>query len=264
MPFNSEPAIPSTAPPTGLTDAELDELDTLLGQTPEPLEPLDLVMLDGYLCGVIVQPTLHDAVEWLPRVYDVEGRPLPEGTDEAWRERTTALVVKRYQALNRELAEDGSFEPVIALDEPPDADDARDDEACDDEDDESDDFSEVSRPLAPWVSGFLLACEAFPALIDRDDDEVQVAFAHIWRHAPAHTDDDREFVAEMAREVPLDSVDDAIDDLVGAVATLDELTREERYRVETVRRDAPKPGRNDPCPCGSGRKYKQCCGAVAP
>jgi SEC-C motif-containing protein len=27
-----------------------------------------------------------------------------------------------------------------------------------------------------------------------------------------------------------------------------------------VRRAAPKVGRNDPCPCGSGRKYKQCCG----
>jgi uncharacterized protein len=25
------------------------------------------------------------------------------------------------------------------------------------------------------------------------------------------------------------------------------------------RRDAPKIGRNDPCPCGSGKKYKQCC-----
>ncbi len=28
----------------------------------------------------------------------------------------------------------------------------------------------------------------------------------------------------------------------------------------TVRRTAPKVGRNDPCPCGSGKKYKQCCG----
>ena len=27
-------------------------------------------------------------------------------------------------------------------------------------------------------------------------------------------------------------------------------------------RNAPKPGRNDPCPCGSGRKYKQCHGAA--
>lgn len=29
----------------------------------------------------------------------------------------------------------------------------------------------------------------------------------------------------------------------------------------TIRRGAPAPGRNDPCPCGSGRKYKRCCGA---
>jgi preprotein translocase subunit SecA len=28
----------------------------------------------------------------------------------------------------------------------------------------------------------------------------------------------------------------------------------------TVRRDQPKVGRNDPCPCGSGKKFKQCCG----
>ena len=29
----------------------------------------------------------------------------------------------------------------------------------------------------------------------------------------------------------------------------------------TIRRDVPKVGRNDPCPCGSGKKYKQCHGA---
>ena len=31
--------------------------------------------------------------------------------------------------------------------------------------------------------------------------------------------------------------------------------------VRTVRRDSPKVGRNDPCPCGSGKKYKKCHGA---
>ena len=29
---------------------------------------------------------------------------------------------------------------------------------------------------------------------------------------------------------------------------------------EPKRREEPKVGRNDPCPCGSGKKYKQCCG----
>lgn len=31
-------------------------------------------------------------------------------------------------------------------------------------------------------------------------------------------------------------------------------------KVETVVHDGPKIGRNDPCPCGSGKKYKKCCG----
>jgi preprotein translocase subunit SecA len=30
-----------------------------------------------------------------------------------------------------------------------------------------------------------------------------------------------------------------------------------------VRRDTPKVGRNEPCPCGSGKKFKNCCGRVA-
>ncbi|WP_027367161.1 preprotein translocase subunit SecA [Desulfocurvibacter africanus] len=31
---------------------------------------------------------------------------------------------------------------------------------------------------------------------------------------------------------------------------------------QPVKREAPKVGRNDPCPCGSGKKYKKCCGAA--
>ena len=31
-------------------------------------------------------------------------------------------------------------------------------------------------------------------------------------------------------------------------------------KVQTFRREAPKVGRNDPCRCGSGRKFKKCCG----
>jgi preprotein translocase subunit SecA len=30
-----------------------------------------------------------------------------------------------------------------------------------------------------------------------------------------------------------------------------------------LRREVPKVGRNDPCPCGSGKKYKNCCGRMA-
>jgi SEC-C motif domain protein len=33
---------------------------------------------------------------------------------------------------------------------------------------------------------------------------------------------------------------------------------------ETIVREGPKIGRNDPCPCGSGKKYKKCCGVDRP
>ncbi len=38
-----------------------------------------------------------------------------------------------------------------------------------------------------------------------------------------------------------------------------EITREYK-RSKTIRKEK-EPGRNDPCPCGSGKKYKKCCGA---
>ncbi len=38
---------------------------------------------------------------------------------------------------------------------------------------------------------------------------------------------------------------------------------EKTGKQETIRRDMPKVGRNDPCPCGSGKKYKNCCGKNA-
>ena len=40
------------------------------------------------------------------------------------------------------------------------------------------------------------------------------------------------------------------------------LPRTPQSPVAQVVRDEPKVGRNDPCPCGSGKKYKQCCGAL--
>jgi len=45
----------------------------------------------------------------------------------------------------------------------------------------------------------------------------------------------------------------------------DEAKKKELYKEQkksqTVVHEGPKVGRNDPCPCGSGKKYKKCCGA---
>jgi preprotein translocase subunit SecA len=38
---------------------------------------------------------------------------------------------------------------------------------------------------------------------------------------------------------------------------------EVKLELAPVRRETPKVGRNEPCPCGSGKKYKNCCGRTA-
>ncbi len=240
-----------------LTDAEFAELDELLAATPEPLQPLDAVMLDGFLCGVIVQPVLLEIDAWLPHVFDFEGQQLPDDVDAQWLARTRRLIERRHAALNRAMAEDGWFDPfVLEFDEehprelPPEG-----------EPDPLAGLSEVSQALMPWVAGFQHAALCFPDLSETPDDAVMAALARLYRHLPAETDEEKEVVATLDREQPLATLDDAIEELVVTVADLYDLTTDERYKVETVRREAPKVGRNDPCPCGSGKKFKQCHGA---
>jgi uncharacterized protein len=232
-----------------LNDAELDELADLLAATPEPLQPLDVLMLDGYLAGVLVQPRLVPIDEWLPPVFDFERRALPEATDAAWLARTRALIERRRDALNAALSEDGFFDPVIVDVEqlPP----ASEYDAVQ---------SPVSRALMPWAAGFQWAQECFPDLEDSADDAVGAALARIYRHLPPQDDADKALIETLDRAQPLTELDDALEDIVNATAELWDLTVEQRFAVATIRRDGPKVGRNDPCPCGSGKKFKACHG----
>jgi uncharacterized protein len=236
-----------------LNDRELDELDELLAATPEGLDPLDLVMLDGYLCGVLVQPRLLAPEEWLPPVFDLEGNPLPEDADPAWLARCTALIERRHAALNRMLAEDGWFDPILHESPELAADSASGDVLRE--------LPEASRPLFGWVAGFQYALTLFPELDAVPDERVGEALDRVFRHLPPETDEEREQLRRLDEAQPLAGLDEAVEDLVLAVSDLWELTREARFRVEPVRRDQPKVGRNEPCPCGSGKKFKQCHGA---
>ena len=50
------------------------------------------------------------------------------------------------------------------------------------------------------------------------------------------------------------------DHLAQEMAQRQQADAAQSQRVKTIVRDVPKVGRNDPCPCGSGKKYKKCCG----
>lgn len=247
-------AEPSAGATRDLSDAEIAELDELLSRTPEPLVPLDVSMLDGYLCGVLVQPVLLNPEQWLPAIFDAGGGALSEAVDAAWLARVRELAIRHHAALNRSLVDLGGFEPLIfEYDAPP----SGDEEAVA----AFAAASAVSRAITPWAFGFELALTKFPALDELDDPDVGDAIDAILRHLPAEDGEERRRQIRLDAVRPLATLDAAIEDLVDNVAWLFDRTEGERYRVATFRRETPKPGRNQPCPCGSGRKFKQCHGA---
>jgi uncharacterized protein len=87
-----------------------------------------------------------------------------------------------------------------------------------------------------------------PPTKEQSDESLQWMIAGAGRAYRYFADARREFVDGIADE----DFDEPFED--------DELD-EEGYYPETYVRPAPKVGRNEPCPCGSGKKYKKCCGA---
>ena len=255
-----------------LSDAEFAELDAILADIPAPLEPLDVVMLDGFLCGVIVQPALLDADAWLPYVFDAGGHRWGEAEPSTEQQRARSLILRRHAALNRSIAEYGSFDPFI-LEVDDEGEIAADEEGNDGDPavasarrregnaDPVPPIDPIGAALLPWVAGFEQAVHLLPGLAELDEPAVATTLARLFRFLP---DDEQGTAALVARELPLTSLGDAIADVAACVAELYELTLPLRYKVDAVRRSSPKVGRNEPCPCGSGRKFKQCHGAAAP
>lgn len=60
-------------------------------------------------------------------------------------------------------------------------------------------------------------------------------------------------------------MDKTLDELALKGKTKDEIEADKKLIKETKKVDPLQakalPGRNDPCPCGSGKKFKKCCGA---
>ena len=59
---------------------------------------------------------------------------------------------------------------------------------------------------------------------------------------------------------------DKLGELSRKTRTKEELEAEDKLiketpKTEPIKSDKAEVGRNDPCPCGSGKKYKKCCGA---
>jgi uncharacterized protein len=108
-----------------------------------------------------------------------------------------------------------------------------------------------------WCNGYMTGVDLDPTWADDDQ-----AMAPIFP------------IAVLARRTPLNAPDDPPDthipdteaweaharqSLPDLILTAHERTHPDVAPQTPLRRDHPKVGRNDPCPCGSGKKHKACC-----
>ena len=182
-----------------LDDAERDALEALLDAVPAPLEPLDVVMLDGFLCGVLVQPQRVPAERWLAHVSDIEGRPLPPGFDAV---RLQGLVLRRHAELEAAIRRRRWFDPwVFEL--------------------EDDDPADPGAAVYPWVAGLATALETFPALLRREGPALTEALALVYRHLDPDDLEDADDLREAIDALePPEDLAEAVEDLVRATLLL--------------------------------------------
>ena len=215
---------------TALSDAELRDLEGLLEALPAPLEPLDISALDGYLCGVLLQPQPVPAPQWLRWVGDVEGRPLPPGPQA---ERLAALAQRRHSELDRAIAHRQWFDPWVF---------------------EVDDEGLAPTDLTlPWVAGFAAAMDHFEGLMGLDHPGLLEPLAVLYAaFDPDDLEDADEMLAVIETLEPPATLEEAVEDLVRSVLLLADVSRPVfRPGAGSGRgsRRRPKPG-----PSSTGRR----------
>jgi uncharacterized protein len=213
-------------------------LEKQLSGLPDESEPMLISELDGFLAGILVCPDLIMPREWLPMVWgggDEDAAPVFENTRQV--EKLVNLVMEHYNATADDLHR-GRYAPVFEVD-------ARHDEIL----------------WELWIGGFETALQLCPdswAAITDGDENSQVALAGLLTLLEISRGD-----STLSKTEINDLTDKAPDLIAHWVETLN-AWRIGKHRAGLPEAPAPqfgaKVGRNDPCPCGSGKKYKKCCG----
>ena len=185
-----------------LADTDIERLQDLLEAVGPPLEPLDSSALDGYLCGVLLQPKAVPAAQWLRFVADVDGRPAPPG---AALDELHALVYRRHAEIDGAITRRDWFDPWIY---------PLDDEAA------------LADSVLPWVAGFAAAMDAFPGLMAMDAPDLVEPLALLYLHFdPADLEDADALAAVIETLEPPADLAEAVQDIVRALMLMADVTR---------------------------------------
>ena len=222
----------------GSSDQDLDRLSQLLFALPQENMPMTLGELDGYITGILACPDVIPPSDWLPHVW---GEPDEANfPDEATANATISAVMAHYNSVAEGMMNSLWVEPIYEIDQNSD-----------------------ETLWEPWVDGFTRAMRLRPEVwgdvLDQTDEEAQSSLIFVMALQELY-----EGTGKFSDE-EIDEIDAEAPDLIpNCIASILCVTRPEIVLAAKSASRAParnsRPGRNEPCPCGSGRKYKQYCG----
>ena len=209
-----------------LSESELDRIERFLDAPEHAEQTLTLDMAQGLLAAVASGPAPVPRERWLPEIIGEA-----QADDEV-----VALLTRFAEETARQLNEADGFDFILYG-----------------EDDD----------LAPWAEGYLQGVELAEPRWDEmagEEDLDNILFPFL-----ALTGDAKQLALEsgeawMSEEEEAKLLDEIRENFASHLFDVRQYFFDKSI-PETVRRDAPKVGRNEPCPCGSGKKYKNCHGA---
>ncbi|WP_119269380.1 UPF0149 family protein [Taklimakanibacter deserti] len=217
-----------------MVKSKLDQLqDFLLGLPDENDEWMLVEELDGFLAGVLVCPELILFSGWMPYIWSKRGSDdqAPVFKDLAEAQYVFDLIKDHYNSIALSLLPNSKpYEPVFAV------------------------YNRTGEVLWEiWVEGFERAMALSPtswlAIVESGDKDAIDALAGL-----------RSLIAIAGGKSTLPKPEQ--DRLIaGAPDLIPEWVETKPHRSSAGESSFKNIGRNDPCPCGSGRKYKKCHGA---
>jgi len=253
----SVPAAPDLQPLTADDfDAQDAELDLLREQSEEIPQ---WEFCEGFLAALVCSRRVIGPEEYWPVLLGDDFKAMAH-MEFVWRwQRRWAEVAAALDAPVETLDDERTYQPevldtrgaVLALPEG---------------EGEETDLSPLPSFAQVWALGFMYAVETWPDdwQPPRDAEAARMLDTALGAIVALADDDKGTPTVSMFAEDGPPSVSEArLDDFgaaIWAVYDLRQLWKSLGPRVESVRK-AAEPGRNDPCPCGSGKKYKKCHGA---
>jgi uncharacterized protein len=225
-----------------LTDAELERLTAVLKRFGDK-NAMNLEQLDGFLAALICCPDLVPPSEYLPVIWGGDIVLEDEFSAQPILKDFLSLIMRHWNTIVDTLQSGEVYLPLLLEDE-----------------------NGITH-ANDWANGFLrgmeLRKEYWVDLLD--DEEAGGSLVPIFTLANEHNPDPSmrpysEPVSAELRETLILNAAAGMNKVYHYFEAQRLLGTESLSNMTTFRRTMPKIGRNESCPCGSGRKFKHCCG----